>query len=222
MRVAGVDEAGRGSAIGPLVVAGASFPEDKIPRLIELGVKDSKQLTRARREELAPQIRELASGVQFFDLQPSAIDAVVNRGVRLRRLNYLEAVAMACVIRDLRPDAAYVDASDVDEQRYSETILRLLPSRPRLVCEHKADSTYPVVSAASILAKVRRDELVALLRDEYGDFNSGYPSDGRAIDWLEAYYAEHRCWPNIVRRSWAPVKRIERDAAQTRLANASA
>lgn len=222
MRVAGVDEAGRGSAIGPLVVAGASFAEDKIPRLVELGVKDSKQLTRARREELAPQIRELASGVQFFDLQPSAIDAVVNRGIRLKRLNYLEAVVMACVIRDLHPEAAYVDASDVDEQRYNETILRLLPARPRLVCEHKADSTYPVVSAASILAKVRRDELVARLREEYGDFNSGYPSDGRAIGWLEAYYAEHRCWPNIVRRSWEPVKRIERDAAQTRLASASA
>jgi len=222
MRVAGVDEAGRGSAIGPLVVAGASFAEDKIPRLVELGVKDSKQLTRAKREELAPQIRELASGVKFFDLQPSAIDAVVTRGIRLRRLNYLEAVAMACVIRDLRPEAAYVDASDVDEERYSETILRLLPARPRLICEHKADSTYPVVSAASILAKVRRDELVAHLREEYGDFNSGYPSDERAIEWLEAYYAENRCWPDIVRRSWEPCKRIEREATQTRLASASA
>ncbi len=222
MRVAGVDEAGRGCAIGPLVVAGATFPEDSVPRLVELGVKDSKQLTRARREELAPQIRTLASGVRFFELQPAAIDSVVNRGVKLRRLNYLEAVVMASIIRDLQPDAAYVDASDVDEERYNETILRLLPFRPRLVCEHRADSTYPVVSAASVLAKVRRDEIVARLREVYGDFNSGYPSDGRTIEWLEAYYAKNRCWPDMVRRSWEPVKRIERNAAQARLASASA
>ena len=222
MRVAGVDEAGRGSIIGPLVVAGVCFPEEKIPRLLELGVKDSKQLTRARREDLAPQIIEIASGLRFFELQPCAIDAVVSRGVKLRRLNYLEAVAMAYVIHDLRPELAYVDASDVNEERYNKTIMRLLPSRPRLVCEHKADTIYPIVSAASILAKVRRDEMVALLREEYGDFNSGYPSDERAIGWLEAYYEEHRCWPSIVRRSWEPVKRIEREANQTRLASVSA
>ena len=222
MRVAGVDEAGRGSAIGPLVVAGVSFPSDHIETLVELGVKDSKQLTAKRREELAPQIEALATGVRYFDLQPHSIDSVVNRGVKLKRLNYLEAVAMARVLRELDPEEAYVDASDVDEERYGETILRLLPAKPRLVSEHKADSTYPVVSAASILAKVRRDAIVAALREEYGDFNSGYPSDGRAIEWLEAWYKEHRSWPSIVRHSWEPVKRIRLDAAQTRLASASA
>jgi ribonuclease HII len=222
MRVAGVDEAGRGSAIGPLVVAGASFPSDRIETLVELGVKDSKQLTAKRREELAPQIETLATGVRYFDLQPRSIDSVVNRGVKLKRLNYLEAVAMARVLRELDPEEAYVDASDVDEARYGETILRLLPAKPRLVSEHKADSTYPVVSAASILAKVRRDAIVAALREEYGDFNSGYPSDERAMEWLEAWYREHRSWPSIVRHSWEPVKKIRLDAAQTRLASASA
>ena len=222
MRVAGVDEAGRGSAIGPLVVAGASFPSDHIKTLVELGVKDSKQLTAKRREELAPQIEALATGVRYFDLQPRSIDSVVNRGVKLKRLNYLEAAAMARVLRELDPEEAYVDASDVDEVRYGETILRLLPAKPRLVSEHKADSTYPVVSAASVLAKVRRDALVAALRVEYGDFNSGCPSDDRAIEWLESWYKEHRSWPSIVRHSWEPVKRILLDATQTRLASASA
>ncbi len=222
MRVAGVDEAGRGSAIGPLVVAGASFPSESIGTLVELGVKDSKQLTVKRRLELAPQIEALATGVRYFDLQPRSIDSVVNRGVKLKRLNYLEATAMACVLRELDPEEAYVDASDVDEARYGEMILRLLPAKPKLVSEHKADSTYPVVSAASVLAKVRRDALVAALRVEYGDFNSGYPSDDRAIEWLETWYREHRGWPSIVRHSWAPVKRIRLDAAQTRLASASA
>lgn len=222
MRVAGVDEAGRGSAIGPLVVAGVSFPSDLMETLVDLGVKDSKQLTAKRREELAPQIETLATGVRYFDLQPRSIDSVVNRGLRLKKLNYLEAVAMARVLRELDPEEAYVDASDVDEVRYGETILRLLPAKPRLVSEHKADSTYPVVSAASILAKVRRDAIIAALREEYGDFNSGYPSDDKAIEWLDAWYREHWSWPIIVRHSWEPVRRIRLEATQERFASASA
>lgn len=222
MRVAGVDEAGRGCFIGPLVVAGASFDEEKIPALVEIGVKDSKKLTAQKREALAPEIEALASGVTYFELPPHAIDLVVNRGIRLRRLNYLEAAAMANVLRRLAPDEAYVDASDVDDERFGETILRLLRSKPRMVCEHKADLNYPVVSAASILAKVRRDAIVASYREEYGDFNSGYPSDDRAQEWLYAWYREHRSWPDIVRRSWEPVKKARLIASQTKLASASA
>lgn len=222
MEVAGVDEAGRGSVIGPLVVAGVSFPEDELETLIKLGVKDSKKLTSKKRESLAKDIEYIASGIRYFELQPHSIDVVVTRGVKLRRLNYLEAVAMARVIRDLASEKAYVDASDVDEVRYGETILRFLPARPRLICEHKADSTYPVVSAASILAKVRRDALIAALKEKYGDFNSGYPSDEKAIVWLKDWYRVHRSWPSIVRQSWEPVKRIRLEASQTRLASASA
>jgi ribonuclease HII len=222
MRVVGVDEAGRGCAIGPLVVAGASFLEDKIPLLVELGVKDSKKLTKRKRESLLDGIHALASGVKFFEIPPRAIDAVVSRGIRLRRLNYLEAVAMACVIRELGPEEAYVDASDVNEARFASTILKLLPSHPRLICEHKADDTYPVVSAASILAKVRRDEIVADLREEFGDFNSGYPSDDKTIKWLEVWHKEHGNWPPFVRCSWEPVIKIKRDSAQTKLASVSA
>jgi ribonuclease HII len=222
MRVAGVDEAGRGSAIGPLVVAGVAFLEDGLEVLSDLGVKDSKELTAKKRESLAKEIESISSGVKYFEIQPRSIDVVVTRGLKLKKLNYLEAVAMACVIRELAPEKVYVDASDVDEERYGETILRLLPVRPRLICEHKADSNYPVVSAASILAKVRRDALIAVLRQEYGDFNSGYPCDKRAILWLKSWYREHRSWPSIVRLSWEPVKRIQIDASQMKLASASA
>jgi len=222
MQVAGVDEAGRGCFIGPLVVAGASFDSSKIQTLVDLGVKDSKKLKAEKREELAVEIDTLATQIRYFELQPRSIDAVVTRAVKLKRLNYLEAVAMASVIRDLCPDEVYVDASDVDYKRYGETILRLLPVKPRMVCEHKADSKYVVVSAASILAKVKRDAVVASLREEYGDFNSGYPSDERAQRWLTEWYREHRSWPAIVRQSWEPVKKARLDASQTRLASASA
>ncbi len=222
MRVAGVDEAGRGCFIGPLVIAGASFDEDVLPKLSEIGVKDSKKLTPQKRENLAPQISELASDVRYFELSPRAIDSVVNRSVKLRRLNYLEAAAMASVVRRLAPDEVYIDASDVDDERYGETILRLLRQKPRIISEHKADANYPVVGAASILAKVRRDAIVAAYREEYGDFNSGYPSDDVAQQWLYAWYREHRSWPDIVRKSWEPVKKARLIASQTKLASASA
>lgn len=101
MRVAGVDEAGRGCAIGPLVVAGASFYTDDIETLRNLGVRDSKKLTPKRREFLSERIMEITDEVRFFEIQPRSIDAVVNRGVKLRRLNYLEAAAMASVVREL-------------------------------------------------------------------------------------------------------------------------
>jgi ribonuclease HII len=222
MRAAGVDEAGRGCFIGPLVVTGVSFEEEAIPKLVAMGVKDSKKLTAAKRESLAPRIEELAVGVRYFELQPRSIDTVVTRAVKLKKLNYLEATAMANVIRSLAPDEAYVDASDVDDERYGETILRLLRVKPRMICEHKADFNYPVVSAASILAKVRRDARIAALREEYGDFNSGYPSDEKAILWLRKWYAEHRSFPPVVRESWGPVKKMRLDASQTRLASANA
>jgi hypothetical protein len=95
VKVAGVDEAGRGCAIGPLVVAGVVFEEDRRSDLKELGVKDSKKLSPRKREALVVEIEKIASGKSYFDLQPKAIDLVVNRGVKFRRLNYLEAMAMA-------------------------------------------------------------------------------------------------------------------------------
>ncbi len=117
-RVAGVDEAGRGCAIGPLVVAGVLFEENKLSTLRELGVRDSKRLTPRRREVLAAEIKKLAAGWSYFDLKPKDIDHVVNRGVKLRRLNYLEAMAMARVIRDLGPEKTYVDPADVIAERF--------------------------------------------------------------------------------------------------------
>ncbi len=145
MRVAGVDEAGRGSAIGPLVVAGVAFPEDMLEVLSDLGVKDSKELTAKKRESLAKEIESISSGVRYFELQPRSIDAVVTRGLKLKKLNYLEAVAMACVIRELAPEKAYVDASDVMPERFRMHIEEKLPFRIKIISEHKADFKYPVV-----------------------------------------------------------------------------
>lgn len=217
MRVAGVDEAGRGCAIGPLVVAGAVFSEEDVQGLVEMGVKDSKRLTARKREELSVKIKELALEFRFVELSPETIDTVVTRSVPLRRLNYLETMVMARIIRELRPDSAYVDTCDVDHVRCGEQIQSVLPFQVDITCVPRADSIYPVTAAASILAKVRRDTLVAELRDRYGDFGSGYCSDRRTVDFIDGWFADNQESPPFMRASWAPVRRHLARLKQTRL-----
>jgi ribonuclease HII len=206
--VAGVDDAGRGCAIGPLIIAGVLIDEDYVDVLRSMGVRDSKKLSSKKRESLAPEIEGLATKCDYFELSPRAIDRVVERNKRLRKLNYLEAMAMARVIRELRPNRVYVDPSDVVPERYAEQIIRVLPFKVEMVCEHHADEKYVVVSAASVLAKVRRDRIVAELRIKYGDFGSGYPHDVKTISFLEAWFRERDGCPHFIRSSWSTVKRI--------------
>jgi ribonuclease HII len=219
MLVAGVDDAGRGSAIGPLVIAGVSIREEEIPSLVTLGVKDSKLLSAHRREVLAPKIKQSVRDYRIVKLAPRQIDEVVLKGRKLRRLNWLEAEAMAKVIEALKPDKAYVDASDVLEDRFKAHILECLPFSIPMVSEHKADRTYAVVSAASIIAKVERDAEIADLARVYGDFGSGYPSDPRTAVFLRRCLAKMGEYPEFVRKSWKPVKKVKSDeeSRQTRL-----
>lgn len=218
--IAGVDDAGRGPIIGPLVVAGVLLGENRDRELLTMGVKDSKLLSPEVRVQLAPRIRALATKVSVAEVQPKEIDDVVLHGGKLRKLNFLEAQLMAQVISELSPREVYVDASDVNEQRYGETIREFLPAALRgikLVSEHHADRTYPVVSAASIIAKVRRDEAVEALRGEYGNFGSGYITDEKTMIFLREWRRTHAEYPPIVRLSWKTIKEIERDLGQSRL-----
>ncbi len=214
VKVAGVDEAGRGPAIGPLVVGGVLFDEETAEALPSMGVKDSKKLSPKRRESLEVEIMDLADSWAFFDLQPRTIDKVVNRGVVYRKLNYLEAMAMAKVIRDLAPHRAIVDPADTVIDRFVGDIKRVIPPWIEVYGESHADDIYPVVSAASILAKVRRDRFVAELREEHGDFGSGYSSDRKTVSLLESWFEDRDDCPPFMRCSWATIKRLR--AAQAR------
>lgn len=219
MLVAGVDDAGRGSVIGPLVIAGILVDDGDIPKLVQLGVKDSKLLSSSRREMLATEIKRIAKKHAVVKLSPSEIDKVVERGRKLFRLNRLEAQAMAKVIELLNPDKVYVDASDVLEERFKQQILEYLPFKVEIVSEHKADRKYPVVSAASIIAKVERDREIAELKAKYGDFGCGYPTDPKTLDFLRRCLENFKEYPEFVRKSWKPAKKIRRenDVQQTRL-----
>lgn len=209
MMVAGVDDAGRGCVIGPLVIAGVLIKEEDLPRLVQLGVKDSKLLSPHRREFLAAEIKKTVEKYSLAKLSPREIDEVVLKGRKLRKLNWLEAQTMAKVIEALRPDMAYVDASDVLEERFKQDILDCLPFKVKIVSEHKADRNYPVVSAASIVAKVERDREIAELAKTYGDFGSGYPSDPRTVEFLELCLRKSCDYPDFVRRSWKTAKRTK-------------
>jgi len=209
MLVAGIDDAGRGAVIGPLVIAGVLVEEEKLPKLTQLGIKDSKLLSPHRRETLAIEIKRIAQKHSIIKLSPKEIDEVVEKGRKLHKLNRLEAQTMAKIIEMLKPDIAYVDASDVIEERFKEHILECLPFRVEIVSEHKADRKYPIVSAASIIAKVVRDREIAEIASKYGDFGSGYPSDPRTMNFLQQCLEEQGEYPNFVRKSWKPAKKTE-------------
>lgn len=207
MTIAGVDEAGRGCVIGPLVIAGVLFDDDVVGSLRKIGVKDSKKLSAKKRVALSAEIKELALGYRFFELSPRTIDKVVFRNVPLRRLNYLETMAMAWIIRELKPDEAHVDPCDVVSERVASQIKGVLPFDLVIRCEPRADAKYPATGAASILAKVRRDSRIAALRELHGDFNSGYPSDWKTQNFIRDYFSENTECPDFIRASWSTLKK---------------
>jgi len=215
MLIAGVDDAGRGCIIGPLVIAGVLLEENDLPKLVALRVKDSKLLSAKRREELSEAIRRLVPKYHVEKLSPQEIDKVVNSHIRLQKLNRLEAQTMAKVIEILKPDKAYVDASDVNETRYKEHIQERLHYYPEIISEHKADRNYPIVSAASIIAKVERDEVIAELGQKYGEMGCGYPADHQTLAFLENWLKKNGEYPDFVRKSWKPAKRLRGIASST-------
>jgi ribonuclease HII len=194
--ICGVDEAGRGPVIGPLVVAAVTVEDDSSLR--RLKVKDSKQLTPVRREELAVEIRRIAR-VEVEVIEAADLDEMMARD----NLNEIEVKAFAALILRSRPDTVYADACDVDPARFSRNILGLLNFSPKMHCEHKADVRYPVVSAASIIAKTVRDRRVREIEDELGQaIGSGYAHDEVSVAFLENWIKEKGDVPPHTRRTW--------------------
>ena len=217
MRVCGVDDAGRGPVIGPLVIAGVIIEEEKLDRLNTLGVKDSKQLLSSTRTRLSKEIPGVVDDYHVLEIGAQELDRIVNRAPKFQRLNLLEARVMAQVIEKLRPELAYVDSSDVRTERFKNNILDCLSFNPRIISEHKADINYPIVSAASIMAKVHRDGKIEEIKREYGEIGSGYAHDIVTIKFLRDYYSDHGDSPPIVRRSWKTLGNIVRDLTQSTL-----
>ena len=204
----GIDEAGRGPVLGPMVIAGVLIKRENLVYLNSIGVRDSKLLSPNTRKKLVKKIRQVADKIKIIEVSPKEIDSRVTLGMSL---NTLEAKYMSKIIVELNPEIVYVDAADVKPERFSKTIRSFLPASRRkisIISEHNADKTYPIVSAASIIAKVRRDQIIKQLKKIYGDFGSGYPSDKKTIQFLENYVRKHHKLPGCVRKTWSTAKRI--------------
>jgi ribonuclease HII len=203
MIICGIDEAGRGPLIGPLVVAGVAIEEKDMPDLLALNPKDSKLLSPKKREELFPKIKEITK-YKIFIIPPSEVDDALNSPSL--NLNWLEAIKYAMTINALKPDLAYVDCPSNNTQAFKDYMVNLLKQKTELVVENKADERYPIVGAASILAKVTRDQEVKKLRDKYGDLGSGYPADPKTKEFLKNNYNKY---PEIFRKTWASYKKYK-------------
>jgi ribonuclease HII len=197
----GVDEAGKGAVLGPMVVAAVGCDhEDLLP---DIGIKDSKQLSPQKRAGLYEEITCTCS-VALRVVSAGDIDS----GRKSTTLNVLLARLHAAVITDLSPDLAYVDACDVIAERHGHMVTNYLGCECRVVAEHHADESYPLVSAASIVAKVVRDREIEELAEKYGDIGSGYPSDQRTVDFLAAAIRHSGKPPVFARASWKTVEKM--------------
>jgi ribonuclease HII len=202
MKICGVDDAGRGSMIGPMVIAGISIEKKNIPKLRKLGVRDSKKLSPKKRELLYKEIINIVDDYHVIRIPPKTIDKYVFE----HNLNHLEAKKMAAVITHLKSEISYVDSCDVNATRFGREISDL-SNKSKVRSYHYADSRFVVVSAASIIAKVSRDRSIARLNKNY-QFGSGYPSDKKSVNFVKKLVSTKKPLPSSVRKSWKPVQKI--------------
>ena len=213
--ICGIDEAGRGPVLGPLVMCGLLVKEEDEKELVKLKVRDSKLLTKVKRESLFDKIKDISYKYEIIAIYPDEIDHAVNNHDGLN-LNKLEARKSAEIINLLKPDKAIVDAPSNNIKSYKQYLFELINNKKiELILEHKADLNYPIVSAASILAKVTRDNEIEKIKKKIKiDFGSGYMSDSKTVNFLEKYYEKY---PELFRKSWLPYRDIVNKKFQSKL-----
>lgn len=203
--ICGVDEAGRGSLLGPIIVAGISVSKKSISELVEKGIKDSKLLSPKKRQILFGHVIGLAESICICKIGIEDIDFYVSKN----NLNLLEAEAMAITIGGMDSYKTYVDSCDVNPSRYKRTINSFLKgNNTKVISMHHADRLNVVVSGASIIAKVIRDSEISKIRLKYGDVGSGYPSDKKTMKFVREWFEQNREIPPFARRSWKPAQLI--------------
>ena len=199
MLVCGVDDAGRGSVLGPLVIAGIVIKQTKVNQLKKQGIRDSKKLTPLARERLYKKIINIVDDYYVAKISPKVID----KSVFNHSLNHLEAQYMAKVISKLSPSIAFVDSCDVNPHRFGKEISKLT-LHTKIKSYHHADSRFVLVSAASILAKVSRDRVITKLKKKH-NVGSGYPSDPKTKAFVKKSIKRNESM-TFIRKSWKPVQ----------------
>lgn len=223
--ILGIDEAGRGPVIGPMVMAGVLIDESYEDKLKEMGITDSKQISKKRREKIYEDlIKDENVKYQIETIEPIDIDTKEERNMNL---NDLEAYTIAKLIYDLKPTKVYADCPSINPVSFNQDLLKYIKQHskddpefqlPEIVCEHKADINYISSSAASILAKVKRDKIINSYKEEFEvNTGSGYPSDKFTIQFLKENI-ENPKYRHIIRMSWGTAKKLlSKDNQQTLL-----
>ncbi|MBD3354817.1 ribonuclease HII [Candidatus Woesearchaeota archaeon] len=197
-----------------MVVCGVMIEEDKIPRLKALGVKDSKLLTPKKREFLFEKIKNTAKDHKIIVISPKEVDGYLQTDHL--NLNKLEAQKMAEIINSLDPDKTILDCPSNNIKAYEDYLKKHLKDKNKeVIAEHKADFRYIIVAAASILAKVTRDNEIKKIKEKIGiEFGSGYPSDPRTVKFLNENWDKY---PSIFRKTWISYKNVLQSQKQKSL-----
>ncbi|MEK6855337.1 MAG: ribonuclease HII [Nanoarchaeota archaeon] len=210
MLILGIDDAGRGPLIGPMILAGVLIDKNGEGFLRKYGITDSKMISHPKRIEMAKIIKESAISYYTARTLPKEIDRAITTGTNL---NTLEAIKTAEIVNALNTGKdkikVIVDCPSVNIGAWKKTLLGYIEKKDNLdvVCEHKADANYIAVSAASIIAKVSREEEVEKIKKEFGDIGSGYPSDPRTKDFL-IKNGKRLSDSGIFRKTWQTWKKV--------------
>ena len=210
MLICGIDENGRGAVIGPMVICGVIIEEKKVDKLREIGVKDSKKLSKKEREELSEEIREIADQVVVLKVPPSKIDGLRRKGINL---NQIEIIKIAEIINFSNASVYYIDALTTKPKTFEKKIKELIKRKPKpkIVAQNHLDETNAVVSAASIIGKVERDKEIEKIKKREGvDFGVGYPHDQKTREFLKIILKKYGFYPEYVRKTWLTSKDIKR------------
>lgn len=203
--ISGIDEAGRGAVIGPLVICIASIDKMDEYKLKEMGARDSKKLTRGRRETLFPKIKDMCK-LTIIKITAGELNKLMDK----YSLNEIEALKIAegLNISGKLAEAVYVDSPDNIPKNFALRIEKYLKKKTKIISENKADDKYLIVSAASICAKVTRDAEIEKIKEEVGhDFNSGYTSDPITIGYLEKHVDDEKLKPYL-REKWITLSNL--------------
>ncbi len=202
--IIGIDDAGRGPLIGPMFLAGVLLDENQKKFLQKYNIKDSKQLIHSTRIQLSKVIEQTSLSYKVVSSSPEEIDKAVNSKMNL---NTLEAIKMAEIINFLNDKKkkikVIVDCPSINTSKFKSLLTSYIenPENLTIKCEHKADENYIEAAAASILAKVAREEAVSKLKSQYGNIGSGYPSDPYTQEFLKNQ-GKKLSNSGIFRKSW--------------------
>jgi len=212
--ILGIDEAGRGALIGPLVIAGLLIKKSKEKKLKELGVKDSKKILPKKRIEIDKEIKKIADDYIILKISSKQL----NKEMEKRNLNEIEITRIAQIINSfwIRKPKVFIDAIETNTEKFRNKILKKLKNKDiEIITENFADEKFVIVGGASILAKVERDKEISKLHKECGFFGSGYPSDERTVKFLKKI--DRNKYNEIVRLKWITSENILKERNQKKL-----